>query len=364
MTTAVLDSNTEAPIVDALIDIAEQSTNTNTEAPKAEGEDTNHGKAPTDNGEEAAATAAPTKEEIDHDQVTNWLREKGILTEDATLDSLKPKIEKSEDEIKLEERAKNKEVLDEYINNGGTVEDFVKIEKLTKYDEIELGFSAIKQQYKEAGYSEQKIEDLLKTRYFQLSDEDIEELDEDEQNEYKISRELYAKEAQRLGAQIKNEATFTLNNLHESIKARKIETEIEKSILGELEIFAKNAPKHQLKAPENNTDAFKFEDLTLEYSKEEIDAVVSQLKEKNSREKIFYKQDNQAENVTFIAELMLKANKTEKAYQEGVLKGGHIINDFYKKTYLSDKNIQIRQPQQADAKGGGKFTVTGIKQIR
>jgi len=284
-------------------------------------------------GAGASAGEGSGAAELDDEKLIQALKDKGISFE-GSIEDLKKKFEpeapKPVDETD-EEKAKKatafeKRMLDHYIENGGTPEDFVALKAVASADLKSLSEYQIKKELKDEGFTDDQINAVLVERYYQLNPDEIEkgegESDEDFTARVEAVKKKVAfgsKKLESKGSFIKKQAEDALSSLRLAIESKDL---LEKK---EAE-FSSNVDEIVSKVPRKVTfELGKIEDIDIapvqfEVTDDVIASVVETLKDPVKRNQFFY-QDNQL-NIANIANVMIRNQYLEKALKAVYLEAG------------------------------------------
>src|SRR5690606_5210026 len=128
---------------------------------------------------------APTPEtpefKITDDQITSYLKSKGIEVEslDAFIDKVNAPKELPEEEKIKQAQAREKKILDIFIEGNGTVDQFVGIKAIAEADDRELSINNLKADLRAANFTDEQVEDFIKDTFFDISDEELEQYEDE-----------------------------------------------------------------------------------------------------------------------------------------------------------------------------------------
>jgi hypothetical protein len=309
----------ESPVVDA-------ETNTNTDAPATE-------IIPEETAAESAAIE-PVITELTEDQVTAFLRKQGILTEDAKLDALKPKVEPDPIQLTMAEIAKERAIEDRHVASGKPKEELIAFKVLAKANPIEVAIEVEKQNLIENNYTKDQADAIIKQTYGIYSDEEIEdmELDEDEVKNLKNKNLAFAKTLQAKGNFFINNAKNYLANLQNEIDTESYEKQVDADISATVESAAKNLPRKITVAITELAQGVGLESFEVELDESVISNVAKTLSDKSARKEILFNK-NGSEKADYLLELMaIKENLPkflEQAFLGNARKPYSIAAKFY-----------------------------------
>lgn len=295
----------------------------------------------TDEQKAAAAASVAEKDkapELTDEQLKKILEGKGITIDDTGFEGLKEKLNKPvgaakspediEKEKAAQEAAFEKRMLDHFIANGGTAENFVALKKVAAADLKELSVSEIRRELGENGFNEEEINTVLKERYYQINPEELEQLDDETLEEFEKRKALTekkiaygSKKVESKSAYIKKQAGDALAALREAIKAEDSLVEEEAILSSKIDEVAKKLPKKITfelgKVNDQDIPAVQYE-----VAEADITEVVSILKDTGKRNNILYNKDGGL-NLESISGILLRNKLLESAIKASYLEGGN-----------------------------------------
>jgi hypothetical protein len=291
---------------------------------------------------------------------------KEIKTIDELNALLNPSSGETDEQKTQKEKALEKKMMDRFLAEGGKVEDFVSLKKILEVDLTQLSVSAIKEEMKSGGFSEEEIDAVLKERYYQMEDEDIDSIsDEAEKAFAKKKKEFGSKKLNGKGEFLKTQAGSALNKLREAIEAEEADIKLE-------ETFSSNVDEHFKKIPRKMTfELGQSNDETLapvevDVTDEEVEEAVSLLKDPAKRNQYFFNEDGETLNISNVSSLLLRNKVLEKALKLSHLKGADKEVQKFKAQFGSDpRDIGLgggTQKNGQNQKGGGKLASYGKPQ--
>ncbi len=284
--------------------------------------------------EAAAATTETTAPVITDEQLKTYLESQGIKYEG--IDKLKEKVnyeapavttELTEEQKTEAARAEEKRMLDFYIQNGGTADQFVAIKNLLSSDLTQLSVQDIKADMKKEGFDDEEIETVLKERYYQINTEELEqgenETDEDfAKRKASIEKKVAygAKKVASRGSIIKTKAESFFTGLKDALKSEDLLKQEEVQLASNVDEALKNLPRKM------TFQLGKYDDKDIapvdhEVSEESITAVSALLKDPVQRKQFLFNADDSL-NVTKLAEVLVRNHELERAIKGALLEGG------------------------------------------
>lgn len=185
---------------------------------------------PTPEAEKSAEIGAENKTpELTDDQLKEILKGKGIAFDD--FESLKKKVEyvpetPLTEEQKIEaEKKMEKQLLDLHIKRGGTIEQFTYFKSLITADPKNLGIQKVISDLTKEGFSEDQAKLIATKMHFQISDEELESVEDEEEKEFlKKQREYGLKRQENRGLFDKKTAESYFNNLKKELQDTEAES--------------------------------------------------------------------------------------------------------------------------------------------
>lgn len=290
------------------------------------------------------AQTSPQAEELTEDQIKAFFEKKGIAYEG--IDKLKEKIEyKPEvpltDEQKAEQsKAKEKLLLDAFIKGGGTAEQYVGIKAIAEMDVAELSKNALKKELKEAGFNDEKIEEIIKNRYYQFDDEEIEqEEDESDKDFKKRSKEFFANKLANRSLHTKTQAQKILSDLNTALESENLLRQEEVATSAKIDDYFKSIPR-KLSFEIGEIEGKALPPVEYDISDSDIAEVQSLLKDSDKRNNFLYNQDGSL-NHTNIADVMLRNKYLESALKAAYHQGGSRQVEEFRKVFPAETAHQI-----------------------
>lgn len=287
----------------------------------------------------AAAEAEKNKlPELSDEQLKELLKGKGIELDDKGFEGLKEKLnpaaaaaapEDVEAEKVKAEGAFEKRMLDFYIANGGTAEQFVAFKQVAATDLKALSESQIRSELKEANFTDEEITAVMVERYYQINPEELVRDEDKETEEEFLKRKSQiekkiafgSKKLETKGSYTKKQAEGALNTLREAVKLEDLQKEEESKHSKRVEEFFTKLPrkiKFELgKAGENGPD---LPPIEYEINDADIASVHDVLKDPVKRKQFLYNEDNSL-NLDNVASVMLRNKYLESALKDAYLKG-------------------------------------------
>lgn len=284
------------------------------------------------NGNQNTNTGNPGQ--VDEAAVKAYLAQQGISFE--TIDELKSKLspgntqgngnsggsnDLTEEQKKAAAEARERAMIDEHLSLKGTVEQYTLFKEVIAADKQQLGLQREIKDLTDLGFSQEDAIKLAKQRYFQLTDEEIAAIEnEDEKKVATKQREAGASKLQRKGSYIQNNATQYFEQLSKNIEGRETERKLMEQHTSKVEdAISKFVRKEQLKLGKiddqdvDPIDDFEFSDTALASAKEVL------VDQKKFEEQLFTK-DGEV-NLEFILPHLVRSFSMTEAVKKSYLTG-------------------------------------------
>lgn len=307
---------------------------------------------------ETTETAAPTTEEIklpeiNDDQLKALLKSKGIDV-DGTFEELQAKLKPAaavsadltEEQKTAAEAAMEKRMLDFYIENKGTPENFVHLKQIANANLKEVSDADITREMKEAGYNPDEIAAIIKERYYQINPEEIVQGDEESLAEFEKRKALTlkniaygSKKMELRGTSIKTRAQEALNVLRSAIQEQDLQKAEEAKTSSKVdEVAAKIPRKMTFQLGEVNNQ--KLDPIEYDVAEADIAKVVETLKDPAKRKQFLYNEDNSL-NLENLATIILRNQVLESSLKASFLEGGNRQVAVFEKTFPGRRAIDV-----------------------
>lgn len=314
-------------------------------------------------------TAPPkTQVELDAEKLIQAEADKNKLVEAKPLtdEQIKAEYEKrfptklapSTEELKAQETALEKRMLDFYLEKGGTVEQFAGMKQIASADLTELSKSQLTKELKEAGFNEDQIKAIQKERYYQLEQAEIDEITDPVEKELAQKKlDWGKKKLEGKATHIKKQAEESLNTLKQviaeqdkqtatSAEAKKLQATKETELTSNVEAHFKTVER-KLTLQLGKVDDIEIAPVEYEVPETAIAEAESILKDPAKRKHLLYNDDGGL-NIKSLSEIILKAKMFESAAKTSYLEGGNRQVEIFKKVF------PIGDARAIGVGGGGK----------
>jgi hypothetical protein len=158
----------------------------------------------------------------------------------------KPGPEPTSEEKDKAAKAFEKRMLDIHIANGNSPEQYTLLKQLANGDLKEISLNQTKAELKEAGFSDEKIQEIIKERYFQIDESEIELAEDDDQKELlKKKKEFGTKKLESRAAHIQKTAKSHIDSLAKSVNDLDAESKRMEQHTSKVEDAIKNYQRKQ-----------------------------------------------------------------------------------------------------------------------
>jgi hypothetical protein len=276
----------------------------------------------------------------------------------------KQQQEPTEEEKKKIETAFEQRVVNRFIEGGGSMEQYVALKNLANSKPEDLSLAETKRELAEAGFKEEEINSIIKEHYFQLSDDEISQYEDESDQEFaKRKREYGMKMFAGRGTGLIEKAKSALTALQNSIKAEDKMSEIEKQFSSTVdEHFSKVQKKLSFDMGEQNGQ--KISPVDYDLTDAEIEEVKSILKDPSKRNNFFYNEDGATLNLTNVADVLLRNAVLEKAIKKAYTTAvDRQVEEFEKVFPKSVQAVGLRSSASTNQKGSGKLVSSGKPEV-
>lgn len=311
------------------------------------------------------AGAEGQEQELTDDQLKKGLEKRGIKVD--SIDSLKPvekEVELTEEQKKEQEKALEKRMLDTYIANGGTAENFVALKRIAEVDLSEISTEQIKHELKENGFSDEEVNAILVERYYQINPEQLEQGVEETDEEFKARQESIkkkvaygAKRVQARGQQLKDTAIGALKDLREAIAAQDALVEAERKYSANVDEFFSKVPRKMTLTLGKVNDQ-ETSPVTIDVPEAAVEKVKNLMRDPEQRQQFFFTEDNTL-NLEKIGNILLRNEMLESALRAGIVEGGSLqVSEFEKRFPGAAAGLGLGNGKSASQSNGRKGVIT------
>lgn len=235
-------------------------------------------------------------------------------------------IELTDEQKAAKAAAEDKELLDLYVANGGTIEHFSALKTIVSMDLAQLSKDELVREMKLGGFDDTEISEMLVERYYQLNPDELEQGDDEDDEEFNARKEKIKKKVAygtekltKRSAHIQQQAKGVLEGLKTAINQKNLDAKEEADFIAEIDEVSKALPR-KLSVSLGKLNNEDLGSVETEVSEEDIAEVVSTLKEAEKRKQFLYNENGKL-NSKRLAELLLKEKMLEKVTRESLLEG-------------------------------------------
>lgn len=234
-----------------------------------------------------------------------------------------------------------KRMLDVHIEQGKTLEQYTLLKSFANGDLKELSLNQTKAELKEAKFTDEQIAEILKERYYQVDDKDIELEDNPETKDLlKKKKEFGTKKLQGRAAYIQNQAKQYIESLTKAVNDSDAEKKRMELHSSKVEDAIKNYQRKQTLELGKVDDADQadstvippFEDEVPETALAEVKEI---LKDPEKFEKQLFTKDGDV-NLDFILPHLVRSASYTSAVKKGYLVGATRQVEHYESIMGSD----------------------------
>lgn len=273
-------------------------------------------------GAAGAGDVTPPTEE----QMKKFFQSQGI--EFNSFDDLKNKLTTKKepapltDDQKAEiERKKDERRLQIYLKGNGTIEQYAAITAVANKNLKELSQQEALREFTKAGFSEEEAKTLIKERYYQLTEDEIDMYDDESKKDFvKRKAAYFTEKLANKASHLQNDAKKILQGLDSVIDAEETQKQKEEAISSKVEEHFSKLPREMTfelgKVDDQDIDPIKYK-----VDEAEISSIVDVLKDPEKRKKFLYTEDGSL-NIPAISDALIKSAVLQSAVKVALLEGG------------------------------------------
>lgn len=328
---------------------------------------------------EAATTAAPnanetttanetkldTPIELTDEQLKAYFEKQGIAFD--SMDKLKEKLNYTppenvpteEQKLKAATERENRMVA-EHLSRKGTVEQFSTLKNIVASDKKALGMAKEVEDLVAEGFTPERAAELANERYFQLTDEQIEEIDDDESKKQATKqREVGLKKLEKKGAYLQTTAKSYLDTLAKDLEYRDAEKiKLEQHTSNVEDAIKKFQRKEQLLM--GQIDGQDIAPIDFEFPEKALTSAKEILSDRAKFEQNLLTNDGSV-NLDFILPHLIRSFAFTESAKIGLLTGQDRSVAKFKSTF-SETKPTLGGPTKTNGTPG-KITGFGEKQV-
>lgn len=309
-------------------------------------------------GKDATPEEKPAELKLTEEQIKAYLKEQGIEFEGG-ISALKEKLtsepakELTPEQKAEQERVRDTQILNKFIEKGGTPEIYVGLKQTMAADPQVLGEGVLRTQLKQGKYSEDEIGTILHDQFFQLTDDEIADFEDEAERDFATRRRDFGrKQLESFATPLIQQAKSAYQELQDEISVTDLEHQLDEQFSAKAVETVKQLPRKftfQLGKTEDGKDI-----APIEY---DVDAThLSELQETLAnpakRKQFFYNEDNSM-NLQNVANVMLRNLVLESAlkttYHESAKRQVELFEAVFPKTSAADVGLgggRVERPKQ------------------
>lgn len=214
-----------------------------------------------------------------------------------------------------------KRMLDVHIAAGKTPEQYTLLKQIANGDLKELSVNQTKAELKTAGFDEDQIKEILKERYYQIDDSDL-ELEEDPAKKeiLKKKKEFGTKKLESRASHIQQQAKSYIDSLTNEVNEKDAEKKQMELHSSKVEDAIKNYQRKQTLelGKVDDTDIPPIEDEVPEEALQQVKEII---KDRLKLEKQLFTEDGGI-NIDFLLPHLVRSTAYVSAVKKGYLVGG------------------------------------------
>lgn len=305
-------------------------------AAEGKADDVNAGKDGLD-GKEA-------KPQFTDEQLKEYFKAQGIDYEG--VDKLKEKLTPNKsteltDEQKVEiNKAKEKRVMDLFLSKGGTVEQYVALKGLSEANLADLSLAELKEDLKKKKFTEEEADEIIKARYFQTDDEEIEQYEDETKKDFeKRKKQVFAEQLTNRSTHTKAKAAEVLADLYGAIEFEDTQKKNEQTLSANIDEQFKNlSRKDTYEIGEINGKA--ITPIESEVPETELEAIREMLRTPAKRKQFLNNQDGSL-NISKVADILAENAKLKAAIKVSYHEGSSRNNAHWEKTFGAKSGYEL-----------------------
>ena len=306
----------------------------------------------------------PTSLELTEEQLAAFFESKGVKYEG--LDKLKEKInyqpesQPTEEEKAKQALAKEKRLVDLFVAGGGTVEQYVAIKGIADADVSELSKANLRNELKSAGFTDEQADEYIKESFFQISDEELEQYEDETDKEFlKRKKEFASKKLEGYSSNTKTQAQKALADLNAAIESEDLQRSKEVAISAKIDEDFKALPR-KLTFDIGEVHGKTVSPVTYEVSENDLAEVRDMLKDPAKRNNFLFNQDGEL-NLTNLTNVLTRNKYLESAIKAAYHEGGSRQTAYFETIFpkRSAQELGIGGSPSAHANQKGKVVSAG-----
>lgn len=275
---------------------------------------------------------------VDEAAVLNFLNSIGKKV--TSLDQINiPGQEPSAEEKLKAEQALEKRMLDFFVENGGTVDQYAMMKQVASADLTVLSEKELEAELTAAGFDEDQKKMIRQERYYQLDEEEIATLTDEKEKALAVKKkEFGTKKLNSKAAHKKSLAVSFFDNLKKAIDAQDADAKQEVELAKKVDSHFEKLPRKLTLQLGKTTENVDIDPVDLDVDDAIIAQVRETLKTPAQRNKILYNEDGSL-NIAALSEILVRNKVLESALNKSYLTGVSRNTAEFEKTFpIRDAN--------------------------
>lgn len=231
-----------------------------------------------------------------------------------------PKVETPEEKTAAA-LAKEKKEVDIFVKGGGTIEQLVAIKQVANADLKELSRNTLRKELKDAKFTDKQVDDIIKERYYQLDEDELEQFADETEKEFLLRKKEYgSNKLDNRSQHTQKQAKEILAGLTAAADLEDTEATDEKALSSKIDEQFKTLPR-KMTLELGEVNKIKLSPIDYDVAESDLKEVQDMLKDPTKRNNFFYNKDGGL-NLTNIATVLTRNKMLEsavkKSYHEGV----------------------------------------------
>lgn len=249
-----------------------------------------------------------------------------------------PAVE-TDDEKQAKVKAREKRLLDKFLSNDGTIEQFTALKSLANADVKEISINELKRELKEEGkFTDDKIDDIINDMFFQIADDELEKYTDETEKEFlKRKKEYGAQLLANRSKALKDKAVNILSNLESEIDAEDLSAQQEAQLSSTVEEHFKTLPR-KLTFELGKSDDRQLDPIAYDVADADIQEVENELKDPAKRKQLLFNEDGSL-NVANIADMRVKIKVLESLLKTTYLAGEKKQVEFFESRFGTNPHM-------------------------
>ncbi len=300
-------------------------------------------------GAAASTAAAPTppaddQPAITDEQIAKYFKDHGI--EYDSIDKFKEKqaaatpAAQTAEQIEAAERQMEKRRVDIFVSGGGTLDQYIALKNIANADLSVLSLNTLKAELKEAGFDSDEADQIIAERYYEISEDDLEQFTNETDKAYaKRKKDYGAKRLENYALNTKTQAAGIFADLNKAIESEDLSVQEEQQLSANIDDQFKSLPrKSTFEIGEVNGKP--VSPVDYEVSDADYAEIQDLLKDPQKRNNFLLTPDGKL-NIPNIFSILAKNKALESAAKAAYHEGGSRQVAIFEKTFPSRSAYEL-----------------------